>query len=96
MDPSGMSTDLVARVPIVIGSIPLRQTFGYFRPAQPSASAPSAPLPPPASAPVQPDNPPAYNELDHGVQPSAPFYGGFPGIDQYPDLRESDYKIFMN
>lgn len=54
-NPSGISTDLTTQIPIVIGSIPLRQQFQYIHPA-PNQPSPFGIQPSPSG--VQPSAPP--------------------------------------
>ena len=61
MNPSGMSTELDIKVPIIIGTVPLREVVTtFFRPATslpyPAGFAPTAPS-------VEEDKPPDYSEL---------------------------------
>ena len=91
MNPSGMATDLETKVPIIIGTIPLQHTFGNFMPAPSGfvAPMPGGPVPVAPYAPMPPVSP-------GGMQPSAPFYGGFPAINQYPNLRKCIcIKVFL-
>lgn len=103
MSPSGCHGNLDHQVPLIIGSIPLREHFTMFRPAAPLQPQPlpssSYPTPMPPSAPSGPIGataPPAgfnvspYNPNIPPTQPGyvAPTAPVFPGVLHYPDLRE--------
>lgn len=108
--PSGCHGNLDHEVPLIIGSIPLRENFTLFQPAAPfqplplpSTSYPT-PMPPIApSAPIGGAAPPAgfnispYNPNIPPAQPGfvAPTAPVFPGVLNYPDLPPPSYNECM-
>ncbi|XP_037778281.1 arrestin domain-containing protein 17-like [Penaeus monodon] len=110
MSPSGCHGNLDHQVPLIIGSIPLREHFTMFRPAAPlqpqplpSSSYPT-PMPPLApSGPIGATAPPAgfnvspYNPNIPPTQPGyvAPTAPVFPGVLHYPDLPPPSYNECM-
>ncbi|XP_042871044.1 arrestin domain-containing protein 3-like isoform X2 [Penaeus japonicus] len=102
VSPSGCHSNLDYKVPLIIGSIPLREHFPMFRPAalpqpqpvMPLPSAPSTfgPTAPPAGFSVDPYNPNVPPPQPGFVAPSAPV---FPGVQHYPDLPPPSYNECM-
>jgi len=98
VDPSGVGSDLVVTVPIMVGTIPLISTFPTFAPpptwVAPAPSAPSpyfAPVAPPPYALPNPDHPPPTQGWILPYPPSRPPQGPA----KYPDLPPPSYDESM-